>query len=178
MKKLYTFKVAFAFRRGYWRRLEIRGDQTLGDLDGAIREAFGHDTFDHLSEFFPRGTWREGFGEIYPGGGGSGARVKIDELGLSEGGELRYIYDFGDEVRHILTLETIRGASDDVKYPRVVSRSRPRYRYCEVCEGEGRKTVATWVCVECPEERRGVFLCDECCEKEGHDEHNAEEINY
>jgi hypothetical protein len=74
-----VLKVALKYRRGFWRRIEIKGNQMLGDLDYIIRDAFKHNTLDHLSEFFPKGTWREGFGEIYSGGGGSGARVKIDE---------------------------------------------------------------------------------------------------
>jgi hypothetical protein len=44
-------------------------------LDHAIRLAFGHDMFDHLSEFF-RGRWSQGgFGEINPDGEGSGAEI-------------------------------------------------------------------------------------------------------
>jgi hypothetical protein len=110
--------------------------------------------------------------------GGSGAGVKIEELGLSEGDELGYIYDFGSEVRHFLILEKIGEARDDVRCPRMISRSKPRYRYCERCREQGRKTVATWVCVECSENAgRSVFLCDECLEKE-HEDHYAEEMRY
>jgi hypothetical protein len=177
VKRLYTFKVVLAHRRGQWRRFEIRGDQTLRDLDRAIRDAFGHDFLDHLSEFYPPEGWRWGFGEIRPDGSGEGAGVKIDELGLFEGGELGYIYDFGSEIRHILTLEKIGEAVGDVKYPRMISRSKPRYRYCERCREQGRKTIATWVCVHCSEEAgRGVFLCDECLEEHG--DHYAEEMHY
>jgi len=177
-ERVYTFKVALAHRRGQWRRIEIRGDQTLRDLDSKIRDVFGHDWFDHLSEFYPAGMWRSGFGEIYPDGRGSGARVKIDELELSEGDELSYIYDFGNEVRHLITLEKISEPVAGIKYPRMVSRSKPRYKYCERCREQEKKTVATWVCVECSEKAgRNMFLCDECLEKE-HEDHYAEEMHY
>jgi hypothetical protein len=86
MGLVYVFKVALKHRKGAWRSIEIRGDQTLGDFDGAIRKTFGHDTWDHMSEFYSGQIWiSEGFGEIMPGGGGSGADVLVDELGLSEG---------------------------------------------------------------------------------------------
>ena len=180
MKKLYTFKVCLAFRRGCWRRIEIRGDQTLGAFDGAIREAFKHDTLDHLSEFFPKGTWRDGFGEIYPSGSGNGARVKVEDLGLREGEEQGYVYDFGNEVRHIITLEKISEPEDGVDYPRLIAKNRPRYRYCGECERAGKRTVATLVCVECPGEHYGhIYLCEGCAERlHGEDDHHLEEVVY
>jgi len=108
MEKVYVFKVALKYRKGLWRRIEIKGDQTLADFDHIIRIAFDHDTWDHLSEFF-MGEWsRGGFGEIDPDGGGSGAEMRIEQLGLSEGDKLGYVYDFGDEIQHIITLEKIR----------------------------------------------------------------------
>lgn len=49
--KVYVFKVALKHRKGTWRRIEIKGNQKLGDLDQIIREAFNHEDC-HLSEFF------------------------------------------------------------------------------------------------------------------------------
>jgi len=107
MEKVYIFKVALKSRKRLWRRIEVKGNQTLADLDHKIRIAFNHDRWDHLSEFFI-GKWsRGGFGEIYPDGNGSGAQIRIEQLGLSEGDKLGYVYDFGDEIHHILTLEKI-----------------------------------------------------------------------
>ena len=179
MGKVYVFKVALKYRKGLWRRVEIKGDQTLGDFDGAIRAAFNHDTWDHLSEFFRGRIWdSEGFGEIEPGGGGSGAGKQIDELGLSEGDKLEYVYDFGDEIQHTLMLEKVVELEEGAEYPRVVSENKPRYRYCVICKEEGKKTIATWVCIECSEkEGRDVFLCEDCMMRE-HEEHYAEEIVY
>jgi len=179
MGMVYVFKVALKHRKGLWRSIEISGDQTLGNFDDAIRKAFNHDTWDHMSEFFRGQIWNsEGFGEIEPGGGGSGADRRIDELGLSEGDKLEYVYDFGDEIQHVITLEKVVEPEGGVEYPRIVSRSKPRYRYCEICKGEGKKTVATWVCIECSEkEGRNVFLCEDCLTRE-HEDHYAEEILY
>ena len=179
MGMVYVFKVALKHRKGLWRRIEIRDDQTLGDFDDAIREAFSHDTWDHLSEFFRGRIWNsEGFGEIEPGGGGSGADKQIGRLGLSEGDKLEYVYDFGDEIQHVVTLEKVVEPEEGVEYPCEVARNKPRYRYCEICKEGGKKTVATWVCIECSEkEGRSVFLCEDCLTRE-HEEHYAEEIVY
>ncbi len=122
MEQVYRFKVALKLRKRLWRRIEAKGSQTLGDLDRIIREAFKHDVSDHLSEFFRGRVWRsEGLGEIHPGGGGSGDRKRIDRLGLSEGDKMEYVYDFGDDVQHIITLEKVMEADEAAKYPRIVS---------------------------------------------------------
>ena len=179
MEQVYRFKVALKLRKRLWRRIEVKGSQTLGELDRIIREAFKYDMWDHLSEFFRGRVWRsEGLGEINPFEGGSGNRRRIDRLGLSEGDKMEYVYDFGDDVQHIITLEKVMEADETAKYPRIVSQNKPKYRYCEVCEGLGRKIVATWICVDCSnEEGRDVLLCDDCVMK-GHEDHYAEEMLY
>jgi len=179
MKQVYRFKVALKHRRRLWRRIEIEGAQTLGDLDRTIREAFKHDLWDHLSEFFWGRVWKsKGLGEIYPGGGGSGAKKRIDSLGLSEGDRMEYVYDFGDDIQHIVTLEKVIEAEEVTKHTRIISQNKPKYSYCEVCEKLGKKMVATWVCIECSNEtQRDVLVCEDCLMKE-HDDHYAEEMLY
>jgi hypothetical protein len=124
-------------------------------------------------------VWQsEGLGEIYPGGAGSGAEKRIDSLGLSEGDKLQYVYDFGDDIQHIITLEKIMEVEETVKYPRAVSRNKPKYSYCEVCEKLGKRTIATWICVECSNEaQQEVLVCEDCLMKE-HEDHYAEEVLY
>jgi hypothetical protein len=179
MEQVYRFKVALKLRRRLWRRIEVKGTQTLGDLDRIIREAFKYDMWDHLSEFFRGRVWRsEGLGEIHPGGGGSGDRKRIDSLGLSEGDKMEYVYDFGDDIQHIITLDKVMELDETAKYPHIVSQNKPKYRYCEVCEELGKKIVATWICVDCSnEEGRDVLLCDDCVMKE-HEDHYSEEVLY
>lgn len=80
MEKVYVFKVALKHRRGLWRRIEIKGNQRLADLDWLIRDAFNHDTFDHLSEFFKERWPRGGFGEIDPDGGAVVLRSGLSNL--------------------------------------------------------------------------------------------------
>ena len=179
MGLVYVFKVALKHRKGAWRSIEIHGDQTLGDFDGAIRKTFGHDTWDHMSEFYSGQIWNSGgFGEIMPGGGGSGADVLVNELGLSEGDKLEYVYDFGGDIQHVLTLEKVVEQEAGVEYPRVVAMSKPRYRYCVACKEKGKKTVATWFCIECSEKPgKDMYLCEDCLARE-HEDHYAEEIVY
>ena len=177
--RVYRFKIALKQRRRLWRRIEIRGDQTLGDLDRAIREAFKHELWDHLSMFYRGRVWRsEGLGEINPFEVGGGAKKRIDGLGLLEGDKMEYVYDFGDDIQHIVTLERIMELDENSDYPRVVSQNKPKYSYCEVCEKLGRKTVAIWICIDCSnEEGRDVLLCDDCVMK-GHEDHYAVDMLY
>jgi len=178
-EKIYVFKVALKYRKGLWRRIEIKGNQTLGNFDRIIRKAFKHDLGDHLSEFYSGRVWEsEGSGEIDPDGGGSGAKKLINQLHLSEGDTIEYVYDFGDDIQHIITLEKVIEPEGDIKYPRIVSMNKPRYRYCESCKNQGKKTIATWVCIECSIKKgKEVLICEDCLEKD-HEYHYAEEKVY
>jgi hypothetical protein len=63
-------------------------------------------------------------------------------------------------------------------YPRVGAQNKPRYRYCRHCKDEGRKTVATWICIECSDmEQEDVLVCEDCLEKY-HMDHYADEVLY
>jgi len=176
---VYVFKAALKSRKGLWRRIEIKGNQTLGTFDHIMREAFNHDTGDHLSQFFSGRVWRsKGYGDIEPGGHGKGAQKKINSLCLNEGDSLEYVYDFGDDIQHVITLEKIVDPEKEKVYPCIVSKNKPGYRYCEMCKEQGKNTIATWICIECSEEKQDeVLLCEDCLEK-GHEGHYADEILY
>jgi hypothetical protein len=184
-RQVYRFKAALWHRPGLWRTVEIRGDQTLGDFDALLRDAFQHDPSDHLGGFWKlarRGQskrFREvDLGDVEPFGGGKGVGRRIAGLGLRPGEELKYVYDFGDWIEHRLTLEAIVEPETRVKYPRVVAQNKPRYQDCQVCLERGRKVRATWVCVECSDRlQRPVLVCRKCLNKE-HEGHFAEEILY
>lgn len=91
---------------------------------------------------------------------------------------MEYIHDFGDDVQHIVTLEKIMEVEEAAKYPRIFSQNKPKYSYCEVCEKLGKKTIATWMCVECSnDEERDVLVCEDCLIKK-HEDHYAEEMIY
>ena len=177
MEQVYRFRVALKFQKKLWRRIEIKGSQTLDDFDGIIRDAFRHG-FDHLSMFFRGRVWRsEDLGEINPFDGGVKNTRRIDRLGLREGDKMEYVYDFGDDVQHIVTLEKIMPAVEGIEYPRIFSQNKPKYKYCEKCDRLGKKVIATCICVDCSnEEGREVLLCDECATDEPEDHYVVEKL--
>jgi len=121
---LYRFQVKLDWRKRVWRRIELRGDQTLHDLHRAIQAAFNWDD-DHLYAFFLSGrAWDESSEYASPlgEGGRPAARYPLERLSLREGQQVLYIFDFGDELRHLVTLEAIKpgGVAPGVAYPRIV----------------------------------------------------------
>lgn len=184
-RQVYRFKAALRYRPGLWRRIEIRGDQTLADFNAILVKAFQHD-WDHMAGFWKRTRrgktkrYREvELGDVDPfGGGGSGAGRYIANLGLQPGDTLKYVYDFGDWIEHFITLEEIVQPEEGAKYPRIVGQNRPRYSYCEDCRAAGKRTIATWVCLECSKRKgQAVLVCEDCLEKK-HLAHYAGEILY
>ena len=166
MIQTYQFKVALDTRKDLWRRIEIKGDQTLRDFDYILRDVFHHDPDDHLSEFFRGRPWHsEGFEEITPDGHGDGADKQIITLGLSTGDKMMYVYDFGDDIQHNVTLEKITYLKKEVRYPRVIAKNKPKYRNCEKCLNHGKKKKAVWLCFSHAEGKE-LLLCTECLSKE------------
>lgn len=143
----FLFKVALKANKRIWRRIVIRGNQTLDDLHECIYDAF--DRYDeHLYSFyFPRpGTrgrnrMRDAveithpfnakessslFGKRLP----DASKIKIDALKLQKGQVFEYLFDFGDGWHHEITVEQIDGEGDDGTYPRIVEKkghSPPQY---------------------------------------------------
>lgn len=180
-EQVYRFLASFRHNKSLWRRIEICGDQTLWELDEIMREAFGHDAMDHLSEFY-LGTdaeaHRRGLGAHNPFESSSADAWLIGELGLAPGDALSYTYDFGDNIQHVLQVEAIGLRERGVKYPRVVEQNKPRHRYCPNCKTEGKQEIATWVCIDCStKKQRDVLACAEHVVSE-HQDHYAEEIVY
>lgn len=193
---IYRFKAHLVGRPKIWREIEIQGKQTLADLDLALRGAFHHDEYDHMGGFWkliPRAAqaktmskrssgrvarMREvAIGDVEPMGGGDGARIKVAELGLAVGEQLKYVYDFGDWIEHQLTLQAIEAPQSNLKYPREVARNEPEYAFCIECQKKGKQQVAKWICLQCttgPEQE--ILLCEKCVDK--HDDHYLEEILY
>jgi hypothetical protein len=182
--QVFRFKASLWHRKGLWRRIEIQGGQTLADFDAILREAFEHDTFDHLSGFWKlvrRGKSRRfrevDLGTINPFEGGGAGDVQIAALGLAPGDSLKYVYDFGDWVEHRIELEAIGEAEAGASYPDVVAQNRRRHRRCTSCAEAGRKSNALWVCITCCNDRgEDVFLCDSCLDE--HEDHYYTKILY
>jgi hypothetical protein len=183
--QVYRFKAELGDSKGIWREVEIKGGQRLAELDRILRMAFQLDTSDHLGGFWkliPRGTSKRvreiEIGEVDPLGGGSAADLHVGGLDFKPGHRLKYVYDFGDWVEHFLTLEEISTAAGGVQYPRIASQNKPRYKYCQACADDGKKTVATIICYDCSNrEGKDILVCEGCFNKR-HFEHYYGEIVY
>jgi len=103
----YVFKVAL--RNNVWRYIEISADDTLLDLHNAIQIAYNFDD-DHLYSFFMDGEiWSdEHFNSPWDDEGPFVDEVKIGELGLREGQNILYLFDYGDSWEFRVTLEELR----------------------------------------------------------------------
>lgn len=60
MDTVYRFKAALKYRKGLWRRIEIKGSQTLYKLDRILREVFHHDLSDQRRPPTAEGGRRQG----------------------------------------------------------------------------------------------------------------------
>ena len=144
---LYVFKVALAGRKSIWRRIAIPSDQTLDDLREAIFGAF--DRFDeHLYSFYLTPSGARGRAalrdaveytspimiegpELFGGPQVHNAGdTTIGSLGLMTGRTLKYLFDFGDEWWHDVTVEQTDGEPGPGRHPQVLEKhgaSPPQY---------------------------------------------------
>lgn len=184
-RQVYRFLATLWHQKELWRRIDIQGGQSLVHFDRILRQAFRHDTGDHLAGFWKlvrRGSgqrFREvGLGSIDPFGTGEGAEHLLASLGLQPGDAMKYVYDFGDWIEHRLTLEEIVPPQAATTYPRIVDQNKPRYRYCQTCKEQERQVVATWMCVKCSNaHHRQVLVCDTCMASD-HEDHYVDEMLY
>src|SRR5262249_40488886 len=115
---LYRFQV----KRGKQQHtIEMRGDQTLGDLNDAIQRAFGLD-FDHLWAFFLSGQAWDSASEY---GATPDARIAafhhLEAMSLTPKQRFLSHYDFGEELGYQVTVEETSpaGVTTGVQYPRI-----------------------------------------------------------
>jgi hypothetical protein len=188
-EQVFRFKAELKYRPKIWRAIEIQGKNTLSDFNRILVDVFDHD-FDHLGGFWklvPRGGTKRGvarfrevdLGSVDPFGEGDGADVSIAELELAVGNKMKYVFDFGDWIEHVLTLEAIEPSQPNAKYPCEAKRNTPKYANCVECLKKGKETTAIYVCLTCtknPEEER--LLCEGCVEKHESKEHYVEKILY
>jgi len=144
---IFVFKIALDSRKSIWRRIALRGSQTLDDLHEAIFQAFDRDDEHLYSFYFPkpgsrgRGRLRDAVEYTHPMNAGdsgpfddeplTGAdAVQLSALRLRPGRKFLYLFDFGDEWLHEITVETVEGADDGGRYPRIMEKhgdSPPQY---------------------------------------------------
>ncbi|TKB08418.1 plasmid pRiA4b ORF-3 family protein [Desulforhopalus sp. IMCC35007] len=132
--QLFVFKVSLSHDKKIWRRIEIRGDQSLDQLHESIFQAF--DRYDpHMYSFYltkPGSKSRKRFSEapefthpfMLEDDFGwkhkqiqDATKTKICDLLLQEKTKFEYLFDFGDEWFHEITLEKILDIFPKKKYP-------------------------------------------------------------
>jgi pRiA4b ORF-3-like protein len=105
------------------RRVEVPGEASLAELHEVVQAAVGW-TNSHLHEFDIDG---DRYGLADPDWDasqvGDEAKVKLCRL-VGQGDRLDYVYDFGDNWGHTLTVERIAAAVPGVRYPRCVAGQR------------------------------------------------------
>jgi hypothetical protein len=187
--QVYRFKAALKHRSKIWRMIEIQGKDTLSDFNRILVGVFQHD-FDHLGGFWklvPRGHSKRGItryrevdlGSVDPFGGGAAADVTIAELELAVGSKMKYVFDFGDWIEHVLTLEAIEQPQPGLQYPREAERNAPHYANCVDCLKKGKETRAIYVCITCTEDlQEERFLCQSCVKKHENKDHYVDKILY
>lgn len=94
-----------------WRRILISGNKRFSDLHTEIQHAFDW-LDDHLAGFF----WDRPYGETISEIVESGAFVPNPKLNakLESGMQIYYVFDFGDDWTHLITVEGVYDSEADV----------------------------------------------------------------
>ncbi len=146
---VFIFKVALAERESIWRRIAVRGNQTLDDLHEAVFDAFDRDDEHLYSFYFPSGgakTFKrsgmrdaieyasphmcEADGPFSDPDLLNAAKAKLISLKLTPKQVFFYLFDYGDEWWHKITVEESGAPQQKGKYPRVLETcglSPPQY---------------------------------------------------
>lgn len=135
-KTIYRFKVVLQEYPDVWRRIELTGEHTLEDLHFAIQDTFAWDD-DHLHAFYLSGKpWDPSteYGGAHTESERYDYSYHLESLPLKKRQRIMYIFDFGDEWRHEITLEAIEpnGVNPDTKYPAITESHGdpvPQYPY-------------------------------------------------
>ena len=109
-----------------WRRLQVRGDSTLGQLHRVLQVAMGWRDR-HLHQFTiggreygrpDRDDWFE-LGEMIDEN-----RVKLADLVKDTGAQFIYEYDFADSWEHVVLVEAMLPLAPGQRYPRCLAGER------------------------------------------------------
>jgi len=112
---IYQIKVSLrGAKPPIWRRLELPGDTSLARLHDIIQTAFGWEN-SHLHVFeTPYGAYGIADRELNHR---AEKPVTLEQVAPGTGSRVRYVYDFGDDWDHEITVEKLLDRGD-VAYPR------------------------------------------------------------
>jgi len=137
--KVYCIKIALFYNKRIYRNIEILENQSLADLHNSIFEAF--DRYDeHLYSFFLTGKAIKSTRKIYDfpeithsmnledltgfahKKRYNAEKTKIRDLDLDEKGKFYYLFDFGDDWWHELSVLKIEDESGSKGYPKITKK--------------------------------------------------------
>lgn len=118
------FKVMFKYRKGNWRKIEMKATQTLEDLHEAIQDALEWDN-DHLYSFYMDNKFYSKEPDVeytcpYEPEGRKTADVQVGIFDLKKGQKFAYLFDFGDDHRFEIEVIGFGNIEKGKKYPMLV----------------------------------------------------------
>ncbi|WP_170134319.1 plasmid pRiA4b ORF-3 family protein [Murinocardiopsis flavida] len=125
-----------------WRRLELDSDLFLNEVHGILQTVFGWQDY-HLHRFASGPLYYSDDTEYYlapfeAAEGETGIpeeQVRLDEVLAEAGDRLFYLYDFGDDWEHLITLQAVLPRTENVPKARCTDGKRPAP--AEDCGGIG-----------------------------------------
>ena len=111
-----------------WRRIEVLSDYNFWDLHVAIQDVMGwmeeHPHMFKVKKFGVPFLFGEFDEEIDDPDVKAGCKYVIADYFQKKGDKATYIYDFGDNWKHKIILESINDLDKGVKYPRCLNGAR------------------------------------------------------
>ena len=124
-RHLYTFHVAIdGIDPPTWRRLAVPGNQSLQQFHLLLQLAFGWKTY-HLYEFTIRGLrYALPAPDDLEADTLSSKAHSLDSFELHQGERFAYLYDFGDDWAHLVTVEGVIPIAPGMRYPLLLGGAR------------------------------------------------------
>ena len=114
--RTYVFHIVPERAPSVSRTVEMLASQTFRDLHHAIQQHFALDD-DHMYAFFMSGRAWDQSGIFSDGN----SRLSLQQGGCKPGKEFLYLFDFGDELRHHIRVESEGIRQEGVSYPRLLA---------------------------------------------------------
>jgi len=123
--RIYQIKVSLErITPEIWRRFQVPGDFNLAKLHCLLQNVMGWEGGDYHAHVFwtpngkygvPSGPYTDMIDE---------SKTSLGHVVRNDGREFMYVYDYGDQWRHDLTIEDIFGPEPDVTFPVCVAGER------------------------------------------------------
>ena len=106
-----------------WRRMVVPGQVTLFSLHRMLQVVMGWENY-HLHQFIVGNTYYGEPDPEYDDRMKDDRRVRLQKIAREEGASFIYEYDFGDDWRHVITVEEIEPLTPNSLAPRCLDGAR------------------------------------------------------